>query len=262
MPDNTIRVVARGDDIGSFHSANRAAEEITTQGICRNLSVLAVAPHVAEAAQLFAGRRDLCIGLHLTINGEWAESPWKSVSPAEKVPSLVDDGGFLLKTPNLTHSRGVVFTEITTELTAQLALLRRLGFDVAYADTHMSFGWLFEGADDSKRLEGVMEQWARSEGLLYVNTMPGLAWLPEPKKHTGDPVSMFISQLDDLQPGTYVHVVHPAFDDGEMRKLTLHGHDVAKTRDWDRRQFSDQAVVRFFRERDIRPATYREAAGA
>lgn len=259
----SIRLVTRADDIGSFHSANKAAMECWKHGTLRNISLLAVAPHVEEAAAMFAREKGLCAGAHLTINGEWATCPWRPVLAAAKVPSLVDDRGFLLRNPGLNHKKGVVFSQVMAELQAQLDKLRGLRFDVAYCDTHMAFGWLFEGTDDSRRLEQVMEQWAGTQGLIYTNSLKSLSWLQRPESKDLDPVARLIAGLDTAAPGTYVVVGHTAYDDPEMQALSLgKGHSVASERDGERRLFCDPRIVEYCGKRGVELITYRQATGA
>jgi predicted glycoside hydrolase/deacetylase ChbG (UPF0249 family) len=257
-----IRLVTRADDVGSFHSANRAALECWKHGLLRNISLLAVAPYMEEAATMFAEERGLCAGVHLTINGEWSTARWRPVLPAAQVPSLVDKEGYLLQNPGLNHKKGVVFSQTMAELQAQLDKLRRLGFDVAYCDTHMMFGWLFEASDESRKLEQAMEQWAKAQGLMYTNTLATVSWMHVPEREDLDPVARLMAGLDGAKPGTYVVVGHAAYDDEEMRALSLgDGHRVAEARDWERRLFCDPRIVAYCRKKGIKPVTYREAAG-
>jgi len=176
------------------------------------------------------------------------------------VPCLVDDDGYLLRNPGLNHKKGVVFSQVMAELQAQLDKLRRLGFDVAYCDTHMMFGWLFEGTDDSRRLEQVMEQWAGTQGLIYTNSLKSVSWVKQPEGKDLDPVARLIAGLDTADSGTYVVVGHTAYNDPEMQALSLgDGHSVASERDWERRLFCDPRIVEYCRKRGIEAVTYRDA---
>ena len=51
-----IRIVTRGDDSGSCHSANRAIADAFKNGLLRNASVMVPAPAFKDAAQMY---RDL-----------------------------------------------------------------------------------------------------------------------------------------------------------------------------------------------------------
>jgi hypothetical protein len=76
MTESRIRVVTRADDIGSYRSANRAAMDACDNGVLRNVSILVPAPHFDEAAEMFAPRKDLCVGLHACVTCEWENVRW------------------------------------------------------------------------------------------------------------------------------------------------------------------------------------------
>ena len=65
-----IHLITRGDDLGTNHSANAAIREAYETGILRNASLMAGCPAAEEAAELLAGERGLCVGLHSTLNAE------------------------------------------------------------------------------------------------------------------------------------------------------------------------------------------------
>jgi predicted glycoside hydrolase/deacetylase ChbG (UPF0249 family) len=134
-----IRLITRGDDSGSNHTANTAILDAFRNGMLRNTSVMVSAPAVEEAARLLAGEVGLCCGLHATINAEWDRVRWGPVLPPEQVPSLVDEHGHFFQTTRATHDNGPVLAEIMAELQAQLDRARELGFDIRYADMHMMF---------------------------------------------------------------------------------------------------------------------------
>ena len=45
-------LITRADDFGSSHSANQAIYEVSKKGIVKNVSVMACAPYLEEAAEM------------------------------------------------------------------------------------------------------------------------------------------------------------------------------------------------------------------
>ena len=138
-------ILFRADDAGGARAANLAIAEAVTRGPVRNVSVMACGPELAHAASVFgplaaAGR--IALGLHATINAEWAEVKWGPVAPADEVGSLLRGDGAFMSSPLVLHERGFVVAEVLHEVAAQLGCLRAVGLAPVYLDTHMGFDWL------------------------------------------------------------------------------------------------------------------------
>ncbi len=261
MGDRSIRIITRGDDIGSFRSANAAGLDAVENGILKNFSLLATGPYIEEAAEMCSSRTDICFGLHLTVTCEWESQKWGPVLPASEVPCLVDENGHLVPSPNNVHEKGAVFTQIMNELKAQLNKVRDLGFNISYADMHMGFGWLFEGEDESVRVADLVNEWAEQEELIF-NSALKLDRGPKPEGKFSDAADAFYAKLQLLDtPGTYLAVGHPCFNDEEMRESVLRGDKgtEAKNRDGQRRMFTDPRILEIVKDKNIQPIFYTEA---
>lgn len=155
-------ILFRADDAGGARAANLAIAEAVTRGPVRNVSVMACGPELAHAASVFgplaaAGR--IALGLHATINAEWAEVKWGPVAPADEVGSLLRGDGAFMSSPLVLHERGFVVAEVLHEVAAQLGCLRAVGLAPVYLDTHMGFDWLpgvREGLAALARREGLV----------------------------------------------------------------------------------------------------------
>ena len=246
MPDQPIRLVTRGDDAGSSHSANRAVRDAFERGILRNAGVMAPGHAFDEAAEMLRGAKGLCVGLHATINCEWRQLAWPPVLPARLVPRLVLPDGSLFKDTVELWNRRPGNDEVLAELKAQLEKARAAGLKIAYMDTHMGFDW-FHGLADRLRA------FAEAEGLFWA--AEGLAALPDVGREWADPVERFLARLQAAEPGrTYLVVGHPACDDEEMRALSYGDEPpgkAARERDGDRRMFMDARVVDACRARGV-----------
>jgi hypothetical protein len=247
-----IRLATQGDDLGSCHTANLAFEEAYKKGILRNASLLSICPGIVEAAEMLAGEKGLCFGLHSSMNSEWDSVRWGSVAPPDKVPSLLAEDGKLFQTTTQLFHSGPKFEEIMIELQAQLDYARKLGFEVTYADAHCGWTWILKEREDE------FGKWCEREGLIRRKRYDRL-----PKVEIeGDPVEKLIARLEAAEPGTYATGGHPGYDNEEMRALGHEGYPgerVASEREWERRIHSDERIVKYCKEHDVVPIRHDEA---
>ncbi|MBD3240657.1 MAG: ChbG/HpnK family deacetylase [Chitinivibrionales bacterium] len=251
MAEPRIKLVTKGDDLGSCHSANLAFEEAYKKGQLKNAVIMPICPDIVEAAQLLAGEKGLCIGLHSSMNAEWDSRKWKPVSPVEKVPSLVDDDGYLFQTCDRLFHRPFDFGEVFIELQAQLDYGRELGFDIKFADAHCGWTWILKEREDE------FGKWCDRNGLMRrpkVNRLPDVAC-------DGDPVEKLIARLEAAEPGTYIVGGHPGYDNEEMRGLGHPGYpgdQVATEREWERRIHTDPRILEYCRNSGVVPVRFDE----
>lgn len=249
-----IRLITRGDDAGSSKSANRALLEAATAGLLRNVSVMAPGPVLGDAGRLFSGRRDVCLGLHVTLNSEWDTPRWGPVLPPAEVPSLVDRDSCFWRTPGEAAAQGARVDEMLAEVRAQLARIREAGLPVAYLDEHMGVSGLWPD------LRAGLAALA-AEGLLDVHAA---AYLPEALSSPApgaDAVEALIARLEAVPGGEWVLVTHPAFDDAEMQAIRGGGTapgEIARWRDADRRMLLDPRLADACRKIGIETARYVE----
>lgn len=120
--------------MGSFSAANHAILEAVEHGICRNVGIMAVCPAFEEAARLFRGRKDVCVGLHATFNAEWENVRWRPILPPETVPWICENDGTLKRSVLDIHTAiddaAVVFPKLLDEIKAQLEKARSAGLNI------------------------------------------------------------------------------------------------------------------------------------
>ena len=261
-PPPRIRLITRGDDLGCALSLNRAIKECYQQGILKNCSVLAASPHVEEAAQLLAKTKGLCFGLHTDLTSEWDNVKWGPVAPRDKVPSLLDAQGNFYQTNDgvRTHAQA---EEALLELQAQLDKLRRLGFDIRYADLHMNTVQVVPGLPDK------FGAWCQQNRLIDTRKIGAGLKLPRTspldRRHPGDYVADVMNALKAAPEGEYLMVGHLSYDDAETRNLGHPGYPgvaVAHNLNWERLAYVDARMVQFVRENGVQPIRYDETAAA
>lgn len=216
-----IRFIARSDDAGSSHSANLAIARAAKAGFIKNVSLMAPGAYIEEAARYLNGNKRICFGLHCTLNAEWDKVKWRPVLPAEKCGGLIDENGFFLADPSMFADSRPCAEAAISEISAQLDILTRLGFDVRYIDSHMFAEAYIPGLDEA------IEDFAKRKGLLdhmYYYNLPGGF-----SEMSGN-MTRF---LRGIPSGQYFYVAHPAVYSEEML-LTGNsgnsGEDIARAR--------------------------------
>lgn len=254
VSENRIRLITRGDDCGSNKTANQGIREAVDKGILKNVSVMACCEDIEDAAAIFAGKKEVCFGVHTTMNAEWDHVRWGPVLPISKVPSLVDARGHFFQTVEAFAENTPQLDEVMAELQAQLQRLRDLGFHITYADQHMFYGSVIKDFDK------VFDNWCNREGLIncghYYNFLPAV------KEAEGDLVDTFIRQLDRAPSGQYLVIGHPAYDNEETRSLGHEGYtaeQVAVGRHWERLMYSDPRILEYVKNNGVTPIRLDEA---
>ena len=224
--------ITRADDLGSNISANKGVEKVCNAGFFKNASIMAPGPNVEHAAQLLAHRKDICFGMHITINSEWDLLKWRPLTNVGQKSGLVDDKGFFLNNPKLFTESKPDIDIIMNEVNAQLERLNKLGFNITYLDSHMLPEIYVDNLDDA------IKEFAQKKGLLdhmyFYELPPGFMELIK------NP-SILPHYLKNLPEGQYFIVSHPAVYSNEMLQTgnsETSGEKVAKNRSNEAKNFS------------------------
>lgn len=261
-PAPRIRLITRGDDLGCARSLNLAIKECYEKGMLKNCSVLAASPYVEEAAKLLAKTKGLCFGLHTDLTSEWDNVKWGPVAPREQVPSLLDSKGYLHQTNDGVKASAKA-DEALLELQAQLDKLRKLGFDIKYADLHMNTVQVVPDLPDR------FGEWCRKNRLIDTRKIGGRLKLPGSspitRKHLGDYVADVMNALKTAADGEYLIVGHLGHNDAEIKNLGHPGYPgeaVAHNLNWERLAYSDPRMLKFVKENGVLPIRYDETEAA
>lgn len=124
------------DDVGMCHGANLAMLELARLGTVTCGSAMVPCPWFPEIAQAFRSRRDLDLGVHLTLTSEWQGYRWRPLTGCSRKGGLVDDDGYLWRNCVLLR-RHVDPVAAEEEMRAQIEAALSAGLDVTHLDTHM-----------------------------------------------------------------------------------------------------------------------------
>lgn len=223
----SIRLIVRGDDMGSSQASNEAAVRCFEDGVMRDVEVMAVGPWFPQAARLLRENPGLDVGLHLALTSEWDNVKWRPLTTA---PSLVEpDGTFhpmIWPGPHYGKERALKeqpwkLDEIERELRAQIELTLREIPHLSHISDHMGFQALGpEVAALVKRLAAEYRLGVDPEAL-------GVKWAGWDGKPatSAEKIASFARVLEALSPGTWLFVDHPALDTPEMRATGHVGYE-------------------------------------
>jgi predicted glycoside hydrolase/deacetylase ChbG (UPF0249 family) len=259
--EEPIRLIVRGDDMGSTQSSNPAHIDCYRDGVMRTVEVMAVGPWFPEAARLLRENPGLDVGLHLALTSEWDTVKWRPLTTA---PSLVEEGGwfFPMIWPSESYGKDRALKEqpwkldeIEGELRAQIELTRREVPQLSHLSGHMGFASIGEEVGALVKRLAVEYGLDIDTGALGVKR---LGW-QGPRTTPAEKVETFARMMEELGPGTWLHVDHPAYEDPEMRQVRHVGYeDVAVDRQGVVEAWTSPKVREIVERRGIELIGYRD----
>lgn len=248
-----IRIVTRADDAGCAKSANLAIKDSCTNGVARNISLMACGGEIEHAAAILQGLPNVSYGMHISLNCEWLTPSYYPVAPSELVKDILESDNSFTQSPRVLHERNVPVDQLMIEVKAQLDKLRSLGFKVTYMDEHMGVGWISNTFNDE------LCSFARKEGLIF---QPDLNTLGNESKENNC-LENFKYGLNNITDGDYLFLAHPVYPGTDFHDFALKGQESGEeelNRDIQRRCFMNKEVIDIFSHRNIQAIRYDELA--
>jgi predicted glycoside hydrolase/deacetylase ChbG (UPF0249 family) len=256
-----IRLIVRGDDMGSSQASNEAVVRCFREGVMRDVELMAVGPWFPQAARLLRENPGLDVGLHLALTSEWDDVKWRPLTAA---PSLVEATGFFFPMiwpgPHYGKERALreqpwKLEEIERELRAQIELTRREVPRLSHLSDHMGFGAL------GPEVAALVGRLAREYGLDVDAQALGVGpvgWEGRPVT-SAEKVASFLRVVERLAPGTWLFVDHPALDTPELRATGHVGYEgVAVDRQGVTDAWTHPSVAAALRRRGVELIGYRD----
>lgn len=253
-----IRLIVRGDDLGMTQGSLVAFERAFREGVLTCASLLVCGPWFEGATGLLKNNPGLCVGVHLSLVGEWRGYRWRPVLPWDKVASLVDEDGFLFRHPEELLARKPKLEEVEAEWRAQIGLAKKR-VKVEYLDAH------YMGFSAYPGIEDLIRKISRGHGLPVSGWMgekrvPGVYKVPvEEKRRKAE------AMLEGLSPGLWLWVNHPGIDSTEQNALihskpedVFTGGGVGKHRAEETNVLTSAEIKKIIERKGIRLTGYRD----
>jgi predicted glycoside hydrolase/deacetylase ChbG (UPF0249 family) len=273
FPRDAKLLIVHADDVGMTHSVNAATIKALDTGLVNSASIMVPCPWFPEIADYAKSHPALDLGLHLTLTSERVYYRWGPVASKDKVPSLVDENGYLHH--DWIATKKVNPQEVELELRAQIDRAFAMGIRPTHLDSHQyrlisSGKELFEVflrvAHAYKLPFFVTRDWfadnaylesALSPTDIVVDHTVTIAPAVPPEKWA----EFYKTALKNLQPGVTEFVIHVAFADDEMKAATRERDTWGaawRQRDFD--FFTSQEFRQLLQEQNIKLVTWRELA--
>lgn len=123
-------LIINADDFGYNKEQTSAITYLLKNGLISSTSFLSVTPYSEKAAEI-AKNEGFSVGVHLTINSDGGNEPWRSLSESK---SICENGALTFNQKKLTF--GAKRKEVAAEIEAQYEFIVSRGITVDHADSH------------------------------------------------------------------------------------------------------------------------------
>lgn len=271
-PAGAKLVIIHADDLGVSHSENMASIKAMESGSVSSASIMVPCPWFPEIAAYSVSHPAADMGLHLTLTSEWKYYKWGPVTSNDRVPGLVNSNGYFYSSIDSVYASATA-AEVEEEMHNQVKKSLQFGMEPTHLDAHM--GTALYKADFFKaylntgrvfripvfiprQLENVLRlkfDTMLTERDVVVDHV--LSAGPDDFK-TGFK-QFYINGIKNLKPGLTYLIIHTAYDDEEMRAVTIDHPDWgAAWRQQDFNFFTSEECKRLLKENNVYVITWRE----
>jgi chitin disaccharide deacetylase len=225
---DTKLLIIHADDFGMCHSVNRAIATTLEEGTVSSASIMVPCPAFAEAAEWAAQNAEYDIGIHSTLISEQQDYKWGPVAAGHPGSDLVDERGYFWPANDLLRASA---DTIAAEIHAQITLALRSGITPTHLDSHT-----FSIA--RPEYAGAYARLGRRFGMPFLINSHWYSYCPADEPGASQDVvvdnlflarrKLSLSALEDyylwvlrnLKAGLNQLIVHPGFDETELRAIT------------------------------------------
>ncbi|APQ18461.1 polysaccharide deacetylase family protein [Maribacter hydrothermalis] len=228
-------LIIHADDAGLSHSENRATIYALKNGFVNSYSIMVPCPWFYEMALFAKENPQIDNGVHLTLTCEWENYKFGPVLPITEVPSLVDENGHFFKKREELRIKAKP-EHVEKELRAQIDKALNFGLQPTHLDSHMY------SVGSNKKFFKIYKKLGKEYGLpVLVNPqlmeMVGIdaelcveeddfivdqTYVGNYNYFEKGKLSDFYTEtIEGLSAGVNLILIHPAFDDDEMKGVTV-----------------------------------------
>ena len=167
------KIAFQADDFGANPETDEAILQTLENGVIKNVGLLVCSEFVEDSAKELNKIKNCDIGLHLCITSGGSKittDPFRKnrnstlmieVPFSQHLSTFLTNKSFFCR--NHERSGGLMH------------LMLKLGLQPSYADCHMGFGWLHEPGNNAFKLDSVLNDYFRKQGI-YIQIMQSAEW--------------------------------------------------------------------------------------
>jgi chitin disaccharide deacetylase len=271
--EKTKLLIIHADDAGLSHSENMATIQSLEKRIVNSYSIMVPCPWFYEMALFAKHNPQFDYGIHLTLTCEWENYKFGPVLPASEVPSLVDGNGYFYNKREELRKNATA-EDVGKELQAQIEKVFKFGLKPTHIDSHMysvgaspEFFKIYKELGKKYNLSVLINrQLMEMVGLdpvLNIEKTDFLidkTYVAEFEHFDKGGLSDYYSWiLENLTSGLNLILIHPAFDDNEMKGVTVnHPNFGSEWRQIDYDFFTSENTRVKLKENNIELVTWKE----
>ena len=271
-PKDTKLLIVHADDLGLSHSENVASIYAMEKGVVSSASIMVPCPWFSEIAAYAKANPNTDLGLHMTLNSEWKSYKWRPVAPHDEVSSLLDEYGYLNETVE-AFLKNAKLEEVEKELRSQIERAKQFGVDPTHLDAHMGAAFstakflevLIKLGHEYKIPVLISKDFSRALNIDYTafvtdkDVIVDRVIIASGRDYHAGMESFYTQQLKSLQPGLTVLLLHAAYDNDEMKAITVDHVDYgAAWRQQDFNFFTSDKCKKLIADEKIKVVTWKE----
>jgi predicted glycoside hydrolase/deacetylase ChbG (UPF0249 family) len=234
-PKNAKLLIIHADDVGLSHSEDSATITAFEKGAINSASIMVPCPWFPEIAAYAKRHPEFDYGIHSSFTSEWKNYKWDGSSSSGDIPSLLAKDGYLYNSVE-DFGKNAKPEEVEKEMRAEIEKARAFGIKITHLDNHM--GSILASPELIKIYQKLgkeyklpvlipisMIQAMAPQLLKYIDTagavivnnlimayagMPGANWK-----------QFYDGQIRNLKPGLNELIFHLAYDNDEMKAITI-----------------------------------------
>ena len=245
-PPDAKLLIVHADDLAVAHSVDAASFEALDKNAVTSASLMVPCPWLNEVAAYAKEHPNADLGLHLTLTSEWKIYRWGSVEAKDRVPSLLDQDGYLWPETQ-PAAQNEKPEEVEREIRAQVQRAMSAGIRPTHLDSHM--GVLYSKPEFFAVLSKVAHEYKLPFfAVRFPGSPPNLLSVLSPNDVILDSVvianptvpvvgwrDFYIDAVKNLKPGLTEFIVHLGHDDSELQAVTIDHPDYGAA--WRQRDF-------------------------
>lgn len=271
-PKDAKLLIIHADDLGVTHSENAASISALEKGCVNSASIMVPCPWFPEIAAYASLHPEIDFGLHITLTSEWKYYKWGPVTPAPGVPGLINKNGFFYSSVDSVVKHATT-AEVEQEIRNQVKRAIQFGLDPTHLDAHMyaiqhDLGFLKAYLKVGREFHIPVFVYRQVAGILHVSldtlvserdVIVDTILTAEVENYKAGMSDFYTNGFRQLKPGLTYLILHTAYDDAEMRAVTIdHEGWGAAWRQKDYDFFSSPLCATILKENHIYLVTWRE----